>query len=194
MPAFASDGTVSCPFPAAWIEFFNADRNQWPANAYKTEECSGAREFSHGSVVAALSDGSFPPVFLWDELGYRVIAKGPDGSTVATIERVTPEAEFVEWTAPIVVEPIDLVQPPAIVQPAAAAPSAVPGSTIVVRGQTYSIGATDALSLFGALAMAVDGETARITLASGDVLELTHQDVSDIGRQLAGKPADEVSG
>lgn len=96
MPAFASDGTVFCPFPAAWLEFFNADKNNWTANAYKTEECSAAREFSHGSFVAALPDGSFPPVFLWLEgINYRVIAKGPDGSTVATIERVTPDAEFV---------------------------------------------------------------------------------------------------
>lgn len=65
---------------------------------------------------------------------------------------------------------------------------------IVVRNAAYVIWPDDALSLVGALAMAVDGQTSRITLASGDVLELTHQDVSDIGRQLAGKPADEVSG
>lgn len=99
MPAFASDGTVNCPFPAAWIEFFNADKNQWPANAYCTSECSASREFSHGSFVAALPDGSFPPVFLWDEINYRVVAKGPDGSVVATIERVTPDAEFVAFVA-----------------------------------------------------------------------------------------------
>jgi hypothetical protein len=70
------------------------------------------------------------------------------------------------------------------------------GGSIPVRlgGKSYGLAPVDALSLVGALAMAVDGETARITLASGDVLELTHQDVSDIGRQLAGKPADEVSG
>jgi len=67
-------------------------------------------------------------------------------------------------------------------------------TTVELRGTAYALAPSDALSLFGALAMAVDGETARITLASGDVLELTHQDVSDIGRQLAGKPADEVSG
>jgi hypothetical protein len=121
MPAFASDGTVSCPFPAAWLEFFNADKDKWPANAYRTSECSAAREFSHGSFVAALPDGSFPPVFLWlrqpsiidgkpvidargnpVEVGinYRVVAKGPDGSIVATIDRVTPDAEFVGTAAP----------------------------------------------------------------------------------------------
>lgn len=94
MPAFASDGTVTCPFPAAWLEFFNADKDNWTANVYKREDCNAAREFSHGSVVTALPDGSFPPVFLWDEINYRVIAKGSDGSIVATIERVTPEAEF----------------------------------------------------------------------------------------------------
>lgn len=105
MPAFASDGTVNCPFPAAWLEFFNADKNQWPANAYKTEECSASREFSHGSFVAALPDGSFPPVFLWDEISYRVIAKGPDGSIVATIDRVTPDAEFVAFVAFVAAEP-----------------------------------------------------------------------------------------
>jgi hypothetical protein len=99
MPAFAADGTVTCPLPAAWLEFFNADKNQWPANAYKREDCTAAREFSHGSVVSALPDGSFPPVFLWDKLSYRVIAKGADGSTVATIERVTPDSEFVAFVA-----------------------------------------------------------------------------------------------
>lgn len=95
MPAFSSDGAVNCPFPAEWLEFFNADKNNWTASAYKTKECGGGREFTHGSVVAALPDGSFPPVFLWDEISYRVVAKGPDGSTVATIDRVTPDAEFV---------------------------------------------------------------------------------------------------
>ena len=95
MPAFTSDGTVSCPFPAAWLEFFNADKNNWTASAYKTEECGGGREFTHGSVVSAMEDGSFPPVFLWEEINYRVIAKAADGSTVATIDRVTPDAEFV---------------------------------------------------------------------------------------------------
>jgi len=111
MPAFASDGTVSCPFPAAWLEFFNADKNQWPANAYRTSECSASREFSHGSFVAALSDGSFPPVFLWDQISYRVVAKAADGSTVATIERVTADAEFVAFVAaepepaPVIVTP-----------------------------------------------------------------------------------------
>ena len=100
MPAFSPDGTVTCAFPAAWLEFFNADKNQWPANAYNTEECSASREFSHGSFVAALPDGSFPPVFLWLEgINYRVVAKGADGSTVATIERVTPDAEFVAFVA-----------------------------------------------------------------------------------------------
>lgn len=94
MPAFAADGTVTCPFPAAWLEFFNADKNHWTANVYKTAECSGGRDFSHGSVVSALPDGSFPPVFLWDEISYRVIAKGADGSVVASIERVTPDSEF----------------------------------------------------------------------------------------------------
>ena len=75
-------------------------------------------------------------------------------------------------------------------------PSAVaaPGRVVRVRGQAYTLAEGDALALVGALAQAVDGETARITLASGDVLELTHQEVSDLGRQLAGKPADEVSG
>lgn len=95
MPAFAPDGTVSAPHGTAWLEFFNADKNNWTACAYKTEECGGGREFTHGSVVAALPDGSFPPVFLWDKINYRVLAKAADGSTVATIERVTPDAEFV---------------------------------------------------------------------------------------------------
>jgi hypothetical protein len=72
-------------------------------------------------------------------------------------------------------------------------PTAV-GRQITLRGRSYGLSADDALTLFGALAMAVDGETCQVKLASGDVLELTHQDVSDIGRQLAGKPADEVSG
>lgn len=111
MPAFASDGTVSCPFPAAWLEFFNADKNQWPANAYKTEECSASREFSHGSFVAALADGSFPPVFLWDELNYRVVAKGADGSLLATIDRVTPDSEWVAASAPVIVEAPTKPQP-----------------------------------------------------------------------------------
>ena len=75
-----------------------------------------------------------------------------------------------------------------------AAPAAGLLAAVTLHGKTYVLAPSDALSLVGALAMAVDGETARITLASGDVLELTHQDVSDIGRQLAGKPADEVSG
>jgi hypothetical protein len=196
MPAFASDGTVSCPFAVAWLEFFNADKNNWTASAYKTEECGGGREFTHGSFVAALADGSFPPVFLWDEISYRVVAKGPDGSIVATIDRVTPDAEFEAWVAPVAEEseaaPTDA---PAFQSEPAPAPQALPlARTLSLNGNTYPIVAEDSLTLFGALAMAVDGETARITLASGDVLVLTHQDVSDIGRQLAGKPADEVSG
>jgi hypothetical protein len=101
MPAFAEDGTVTCPFPAAWLEFYNADKDKWTAVAYRTEECGGGREFSHGTVVAALPDGSFPPVFLWDKINYRVVAKGADGSVLATIERVEPGSEFVaEGAAP----------------------------------------------------------------------------------------------
>lgn len=81
-------------------------------------------------------------------------------------------------------------------RPSAAAPaaSAAPVRQVSVRGRTYDVTAADGPALMGALAMAVDGETASITLASGDVLTLTHQEVSDLGRQLAGKPADEVSG
>lgn len=78
--------------------------------------------------------------------------------------------------------------------PAATEITPVLTRNLSLNGKVYSLVPMDALALFGALAQAVDGETARITLASGDVLELTHQDVSDIGRQLAGKPADEVSG
>jgi hypothetical protein len=95
MIVISHDGHVSAPAGTAWLEFFNADKNNWTANVYKTQECGGGREFTHGSVVAALQDGSFPPVFLWDEINYRVIAKGYDGQVVATIERVTPDAEFV---------------------------------------------------------------------------------------------------
>lgn len=121
MPAFAANGTVTCAFPAAWLEFFNADKNQWPANAYKREDCTAAREFSHGSVVSALSDGSFPPVFLWLEgINYRVVAKGADGSTVATIERVTPDAEFVGTAAPaLAVEPEPQPEPEPVIDLAA---------------------------------------------------------------------------
>lgn len=74
------------------------------------------------------------------------------------------------------------------------APTRSAGRSVSIGGKAYSVVPADALALFGALAMALDGETARITLASGDVLELTHQEVSDLGRQLAGTPADEVSG
>lgn len=66
--------------------------------------------------------------------------------------------------------------------------------TVTFRARQLELRPEDALALFGALALAVDGQTARVTLASGETLELTHQDVSDIGRQLAGKPADEVPG
>jgi hypothetical protein len=120
MPAFASDGTVSCPFPAAWLEFFNADKDKWPANAYRTPDCSASREHSHGSFVAALPDGSFPPVFLWDEINYRVIAKGADGSVVATIERVTSDSEFVGTAAPEpAVEPEPQPEPAPVIDLAA---------------------------------------------------------------------------
>lgn len=97
MPAFNLEtGEVIAPAGTASLAFFHADRPDWTANAYRTAECEGTRQGSHGSVIAALADGSFPPVFLWLEgINYRVIAKGPDGSTVATIERVTPDAEFV---------------------------------------------------------------------------------------------------
>lgn len=80
--------------------------------------------------------------------------------------------------------------------PSEPAPQAAAGAirTVTLKGKTYQLVADDAPALFGALAMAVDGGTARITLASGDVLDLTHQEVSDLGRQLAGKPADEVFG
>ena len=70
----------------------------------------------------------------------------------------------------------------------------VSSRTVTIGGKVYELRESDALTLVGALALAVDGVTASVTLASGDVLELTHRDVSDIGRQLAGKPADEVSG
>ena len=65
---------------------------------------------------------------------------------------------------------------------------------IRVRGVTHSVAPNDALALFGALAMAVDGETAEVRLASGETLTLSHEDVSELGRQLAGKPADEIPG
>jgi hypothetical protein len=58
------------------------------------------------------------------------------------------------------------------------------GREIEHEGRTYRLMPADALGLFGALVMAMDGETARVRLASGDVLELTHQQVSHIGRQL----------
>ncbi len=81
-------------------------------------------------------------------------------------------------------------------RPAEPAPPVAAGAirTVTLKGKTYQLVADDAPALFGALAMAVDGGTARITLASGDVLDLTHQEVSDLGRQLAGTPADEISG
>lgn len=106
MPAFAADGTVTCPFPAAWLEFFNADKDKWTANAYRTPDCIGSREFSHGSFVAALPDGSFPPTFLWDEISYRVIAKAADGTVIAKIDRVTPESEFAAVEPVAVAEPV----------------------------------------------------------------------------------------
>lgn len=97
MPAFNPEtGEVIAPAGTASLAFFHADRPEWTANAYRTAECEGTRQGSHGSVIAALPDGSFPPVFLWLEgINYRVVAKAADGSTVATIERVTPDAEFV---------------------------------------------------------------------------------------------------
>lgn len=61
-------------------------------------------------------------------------------------------------------------------------------------GQTYRLVPVDALTLMGALARAVDGETSEIRLFSGETLTLTHEDISAIGRQLAGEAADEVSG
>lgn len=94
MPAFAPDGTVSAPHGTAWLEFFNADKDKWTAVAYRTADCDSGREYSHGTFVAALPDGSFPPVFLWDQIAYRVVAKAADGTVLATINRVTPEAEF----------------------------------------------------------------------------------------------------
>lgn len=106
MPAFAADGTVTCPFPAAWLEFFNADKDKWTANAYRTPDCIGSREFSHGSFVAALPDGSFPPTFLWDEISYRVIAKAADGTVIAKIDCVTPESEFAAVEPVAVAEPV----------------------------------------------------------------------------------------
>ena len=108
MPAFNPEtGEVIAPAGTASLAFFHADRPDWTANAYRTAECEGTRQGSHGSVIAALPDGSFPPVFLWLEgINYRVVAKGADGSTVATIERVTPDAEFVGTAAPaLAVEP-----------------------------------------------------------------------------------------
>lgn len=106
MPAFAEDGTVTCPFPAAWLEFFNADKNNWTACAYRRPDCDASREHSHGTVVAALPDGSFPPVFLWDEISYRVVAKAADGSVLATIDRVEPGSEFVGADAAPEPEPV----------------------------------------------------------------------------------------
>lgn len=84
--------------------------------------------------------------------------------------------------------------PPSPPAPPPPPPPPEPVRQVTHGGQQYDLTAVDALTLFGALAMAVDGETARITLASGDVLDLTHEEVSDLGRQLAGTPADEVSG
>lgn len=64
----------------------------------------------------------------------------------------------------------------------------------MVGGRAVQLQAVDAIALVGALAQAVDGETAEVRLASGETLTLTHEDVSELGRQLAGVPADEVPG
>jgi hypothetical protein len=121
MPAFNPEtGEVIAPAGTASIAFFHADRPDWTANAYRTAECEGTRQGSHGSVIAALPDGSFPPVFLWDEINYRVIAKAADGSTVATIERVTADAEFVGTAAPEpAVEPEPQPEPEPVIDLAA---------------------------------------------------------------------------
>lgn len=66
--------------------------------------------------------------------------------------------------------------------------------TVTLGGKTYPIAPQDAVVLVGALALAVDGQTSEVKLASGDTLTLTHEDVSELGRQLAGVPADEVPG
>lgn len=72
------------------------------------------------------------------------------------------------------------------------APAARPTRTVTLQGKPYHLDVSDLFGLFGALAQAVDGKTSEIRLASGDLLTLTHEDVSELGRQLAGKPADEV--
>jgi len=82
-------------------------------------------------------------------------------------------------------------QPAAAVEPA---PS-VAIASVTVRGLTYALSPADALPLVGALARGMDGETSTLKLASGEILEnLEHHEVSDLCGQLAGKPADEVSG
>ena len=106
MPAFNFEtGAVDVPPSTVTLEFYNADKPEWGANAYRTAECEGTRRGAHGSVIAALPDGSFPPIFLWLEgINYRVIAKGADGSLLAMIDRVTPNSEWVAASAPVVVE------------------------------------------------------------------------------------------
>lgn len=86
---------------------------------------------------------------------------------------------------------------PAPPQPAKPAPAATPVGvrTVLIRGKAYPLTDGDALTLVGALARGMDSEISTLTLASGEILkDLTHQEVSSLCGQLAGKPADEVSG
>lgn len=76
------EGVVTAPESAAWLEFYNADRPGWSACAYKTPECGGGRAGTHGSTVSRLPDGSWPLVFLWDEINYRIVAKDAAGAVV----------------------------------------------------------------------------------------------------------------
>ena len=184
MPAFASDGTVSCPFPAAWLEFFNADKDKWPANAYRTPDCSASREHSHGSFVAALPDGSFPPVFLWDEINYRVIAKGADGSVVATIERVTSDSEFVGTAAPEpAVEPEPQPEPAPVIDLAAENEALRRRIAELEAMEAPLLPAPDALmSDWGEVGADEDAEAA---LTTDDLLRADDEAVADVVAKLS---------
>ena len=148
-----------------------------------------------GWIARAPEPGDKP--VRWTGMGARYEMLDPEGNVFSTLmwDGATPFAIDPGYTLRLA----DITAPPppvaAIDAPPPPPPPTDPGvRTVLLNGRQLQLRQEDALQLFGALAMAVDGETARITLASGDVLELTHQDVSDIGRQLAGKPADEVSG
>ena len=143
-----------------------------------------------------------------EETGQAVIASEIPASCIAAQLlppirlgwKADPAAETVEIDvevevpapAPVTASPAS-IEGPAPSAAAAPAPPASFGRPVIVRGRSYLLAPEDALTLFGALAMAVDGQTAEIKLASGAILTLSHEDISSLGPQLAGKPADEVS-